>query len=150
MELGDAGSLKVLAGFALDELALEDLILQLLYVSHLRLMQLVFDNLRGVLLSLVHLFHPFLHAFVVLFHLGDIILQPALLDGLVLLQPPLFELKLRVTLLEDIAHEHLRVECFHLILRFIGLLGRVLQGLAALLLVEGFFFLVNTSSCKLN
>ena len=70
-------------------------------------MQLVLDNLGGVLLSLVHLFHPVLHAFVVLLHLSDIILQPALLDGLVLLQPPLFELELRVSLLEDITHKHL-------------------------------------------
>lgn len=113
-------------------------------------MQLVLDNLCSVLLSLVHLFHPVLHAFVVLLHLGDIILQPPLLDSLVLLQPPLFELKLRVSLLQDITHEHLRVEGFHLILRFIGLLVRVLQGLATLLLVEGFFFLINTSPFKLN
>jgi hypothetical protein len=52
--------------------------------------------------------------------------------------------------LQDITHEHLRVEGFHLILRFIGLLVRVLQGLATLLLVEGFFFLINTSPFKLN
>ena len=150
LEFGDAGCLQVLAGLALDQLTLEDVILELLYVSHLRLMQLVLDHLGGILLSLVHLLHPVLHAFVVLLHLGDIILQPALLDGLVLLQPPLFELKLRVSLLEDIAHEHLRVEGFHFVLGLIGLLGRVLQGLTALLLVEGFFLLVNTSSCKLK
>ena len=113
-------------------------------------MQLVLDNLGGVLLTLVHLFHPVLHAFVVFLHLGDIILQPPLLDGLILLQSSFFQLKLRVSLLEDIAHEHLRVEAFYYILRFIGLLVCVNQGLATLLLVEGLFFLVNTSSFELN
>jgi hypothetical protein len=90
LEFGDAGCLQVLAGFALDELALEDLILELLYLSYLRLMKLTLDNLCGVLLSLVHLYHPILHAFVILLHLGDIILQPVLLDRLDLLQLPLF------------------------------------------------------------
>lgn len=150
LELLQAGGLEVLPRLPLDQLALHNLFLQLLNIGHLSLMQLILYHLGCVLLPFVHLFESLLHAFVVLLHLGDIILYPSVLERPVLLDPPLLELDLRVPLLQHIAHQHLRVEGLHLVLRVIGLLSGLLQGLPTLLLVESLLLLVNTSSCKLK
>ena len=149
LELLEAGGFQVLTGLALDELTLHDLILHLLDVVHLRLVKLVLDDLSCILLALVHFLEPLLHPFVVLLHLDDVILHPSFFEGFVLLLSALFKFDLGVSLLEDIAHEHLRVEGFDLVLGFVSFLGGVLKGLSTLLLVEGFLLFVNTSPSQL-
>jgi hypothetical protein len=149
LEFLETGGFEVFTGLALDELSLHDLILHLLYIVHLRLVELVLDDFSCILLSLVHLFKPLLHPLVVLLHLYDVILDPALFDSLVLLEAALLKFNLSVSLLKHIAHEHLRVEGLDLVLRFIGLPVCLLQGLPTFLLVEGFFLFIDTSPSQL-
>ena len=112
-------------------------------------MQLILDDLGGILFALVELLHPLEHALVVVLHLDLVVFGPALVDGDLLLLAALLEFDLGVSLLKDIAHQHLRVEGLHFVLIVVHLLRCVLQGCFTLGLVEGFFFLINTTSFKL-
>ena len=91
-----------------------------------------------------------MHAFVIFFHFGKIILYPTLLYGLILFLPSLFQFNLSISFLENIAHKHLWVESFHFVLGIIGFFGCKLKSLTAFLLIICLFFLINTSSCKLK
>lgn len=110
---------------------------------------MVLNDLGSFLFALVQLFKAFLHIAVVVLHLEPVVFEPALLDLPVNLLLALLKLNLRVTLLQDIREEHLRVEGLHLVLGVVHLLIRLLYRLETLLLVVGFLFCIDTSSFEL-
>jgi hypothetical protein len=116
---------------------------------HLGLIELILDDLGSFLLPLVHNLESLLHLAVVVLHLEFVVLDPALLDLLVMLLATFFKVDLCVSFLEHVAKNHLGMESFHLVLLVVQLLIGILDSLKAFLLIVDFFFLIDTSALHL-
>jgi len=85
LHLLNAVLLQLFEGLALHQLTLEDLLLVLFNVLHLRLVKLVLNNFGSFLFALVHLLKSLVHFTVIVFHLELIILNPALFHLVIML-----------------------------------------------------------------
>ena len=150
LELADLLTLQVLLGLALDKLAFEHLLLQLLDVVDLELLELVRDGL-GVLHLLVVLSLEFgSHFGVVLLHLLLLQLFPVALDfrsdrsfaSLVCLLGILF--------LHDIGEKHLGLKSLDHVLRVMQLTVSFLNLLTTEFVLEVLLLRVDFSACDLN
>ena len=122
--------LQVLLDLALDELALEHLVLDALDHAHLEGVQLVVDDLLVLHLLLVFLEQLLAYLVIILLHLHLLQLFPLLLDLLFQLALALPQLQLRFPLLEGVAHQQLAVEGLDLVL---GVVHRLVRPLYRLL-----------------
>jgi hypothetical protein len=77
--------LQFFEGLALHQLTLEDLLLVLFNVLHLRLVKLVLNNFGSFLFALVHLLKSLVHFTVIVLHLELIIFNPALFHLVIML-----------------------------------------------------------------
>jgi hypothetical protein len=89
----------------------------------LEVVQLLLDDLGRLLLAALGLVEPRLHAEVIVLELQPVVLEPACLEGELLLKTLLFQIKLGLALLDHITEKHLGVECLNLILRVMCLLS---------------------------
>jgi hypothetical protein len=85
LHLLNAVLLQLFQGLALHQLTLEDLLLVLFNVLHLRLVKLVLNNFGSFLFALVHLLKSFVHFTVIVLHFELIILNPALFHLVIML-----------------------------------------------------------------
>lgn len=148
-ELLDALALDLLFGLALDQLALEPLLLHPLDVGVFRFDELILKDLRCLVLAIDQLFFALGHTRVILLHLDLVILEPALIDGPVLGLTLLLKLDLGLALLNDFAELHARVEGLNLVERVELLAISCLQSLLALLLLESVLLGIDSAALVL-
>ena len=119
--------LEVLLGLALDEFALEHLLLELLDVAELEVFELLADVLRVLLLQLVLLLELGAHLRVVLGHLGALDLDPVALDVAGNRLLAVVHGLLGFLFVGHVAHQHLPLEGLHHVLLLVHDLGRALD-----------------------
>ena len=124
-------SLEVLLDLSLDKLAFQELLLDLLDVVELELLELVTDVLGVLLSEVVLLLELLLHLFIVLLHLLLLDLLPVLFNFLLHVLLPVSEGLLRLLLVGDVAHEHLRLQGLNHVLGLLHVSVGLLDSLAA-------------------
>jgi len=125
-------ALEVLLSLTLDELSLEHLFLEALNIIQLEFLKLVRDGLGVGDLVLVLDFKLSLHLFVVFLHLVLLHFMPVVIDLLLNLSLSILQSFLGLLFVMDVAHHHLRLEGFDLVLSLV----HVLVSLSKLLITQ--------------
>ena len=142
-------SLEVLLDLSLDKLALQELLLDLLDVVELELLELVADVLGVLLSEVVLLLELLLHLFVVLNHLLLLDLLPVLFNFLLHVLLSVSEGLLRLLLVGNVAHEHLRLQGLNHVLGLLHVSVGLLDSLSAQVVLVLLLDRVNPSAFDL-
>ena len=129
-------SLEFLFNLPVYEITLEPLLLDLLYVVHLELVELLTDGLGVLLLSVELSYQLRLNLLIVGLHLRMVKFLPFLLKLLLMIALPLLVVLLDVSLGEDVREQKLALEGLDNILVIVCLLVSALQLLHAELLLQ--------------